>query len=74
MKNKTKRVLTSLVSAVMAVSAVTTGALFSAVADEEEKPVVAETDEPATEEDKKTDEKEEYKLPEKRHIRRYKQR
>ncbi len=65
MKNKTKRVLTSLVSAVMAVSAVTPGALFSAVAEEEEKPVVAETDEPATEEDKKTDEKEEYKLPEK---------
>ncbi len=37
MKNKTKRVLTSLVSAVMAVSAVTSGALFSAVAEEEEK-------------------------------------
>ena len=65
MKNKTNRVLTSLVSAVMAVSAVTPGALFSAVAEEGEKPVVAETDEPATEEDKKTDEKEEYKLPEK---------
>ena len=65
MKNKTKRVLTSLFSAVMAVSAVTPGALFSAVAEEGEKPVVAETDEPATEEDKKADEKEKYKLPEK---------